>query len=327
MKSALPDRIDTRHCMLTKQYAVYTPPMDAMIAQVGDWIDQQKPGGYIYGASRLGKSRCIQWYLREALEDRFDAVLPLVVWNRRPEAHRSETGFWHQLLLASHFEFVVPHKPPKRAEAVHLCTQRFISIARNAMCNYVVLLIDEAQDVTFVEWKWLLGLQNALDYEGYLLSIFSVGSHQLNYRHEYLASSGNAHVAARFMAAHAQFHGLRSAAELAYVLTGYDTDSEWPPESGMSYLAYFAPRDFAAGRRLADSANILWQALEALAPPGLPRRNAEFPMQHIARATEAILFRLANGEDWDSATAYETWLGELAKTNFSDHMRIISTGA
>ncbi len=325
MRFPLPERIDPRHCIVTKQYAVYTPPMHEMIEQLG-WIDQQRPGGYIYGASRLGKSRCVQWYVAQVLQERLNAVVPLVVWNRRPDSQTSEAGFWHQLLLASNFEFANPAKPPKRAEGIHLCRQRFIAIANNAQRNYVVLAIDEAQDLTFREWKWLLGLQNDLDYEGYLLSVFSVGSHQLNYRHEYMAITGNAHLAARFMAAHARFHGLRSPEEIAYVLNGYDIDSEWPPGSGVSYLKYFAPVQFAAGHRLADCAALVWKALVELSPESA-RRHLEFPMQHIARATEAMLFQLAHGGDWVDVTSYENWLQEFAKANLSDHMRIISTGS
>lgn len=326
MTFSLPERIDPRHCIVTKQYAVYTPPMHEMIGQIGEWIDQQRPGGYIYGASRLGKSRCVQWYVAKVLEEHFKAVVPLVVWNRRPDSQTSEAGFWHQILLASRFEFANPSRPPRKAEAMYLCKQRFIAIANNAQRNYIVLLIDEAQDVTFREWKWLVGLQNELDYEGYLLSVFSVGSHQLAYRHEYMAVTGNAHVAARFMAAHARFHGLRSSQEVEYVLNGYDLDSEWPLGSGVSYLEHFAPSDFSAGHRLADCAGHLWRALVELSPD-TAHRHLEFPMQHIARATESILFQLARGEDWDEVTAYESWLGELAKANFSDHMRIISTGS
>ncbi|MDK3022638.1 ATP-binding protein [Cupriavidus taiwanensis] len=326
MRFPLPERIDPQHCIVTKQYAVYTPPMHEMIEQLGEWIDQQRPGGYIYGASRLGKSRCVQWYVAQVLQERLNAVVPLVVWNRRPDSQTSEAGFWHQLLLASNFEFANPAKPPKRAEGIHLCRQRFIAIANNAQRNYVVLAIDEAQDLTFREWKWLLGLQNDLDYEGYLLSVFSVGSHQLNYRHEYMAITGNAHLAARFMAAHARFHGLRSPEEIAYVLNGYDIDSEWPPGSGVSYLKYFAPVQFAAGHRLADCAALVWKALVELSPESA-RRHLEFPMQHIARATEAMLFQLAHGGDWVDVTSYENWLQEFAKANLSDHMRIISTGS
>ncbi|MDR6476199.1 hypothetical protein J2778_003699 [Paraburkholderia graminis] len=325
MTFSLPERIDARHCIVTKQYAVYTPPMQEMIEQIGEWIDQQRPGGYIYGASRLGKSRCVQWYVAKVLEERFNATVPLVVWNRRPDSQTSEAGFWHQLLLASRFEFANPSKPPRKAEALHVCKQRFISIANNARRNYIVLLIDEAQDLTFREWKWLVGLQNELDYAGYLLSVFSVGSHQLSYRHEYMAITGNAHVAARFLAAHARFHGLCSSDELEYVLNGYDVDSEWPFGSCISYLEYFAPTDFAARRRLADCVEDLWKALVELSPDSA-KRHLEFPMQHVATATEAVLFQLARGEDWEAVTSYENWVRELAKANFSDHMRIISTG-
>jgi hypothetical protein len=99
MRFSLPDRVDPRHCIVTKQYAVYTPPMHEMIEQIGEWIDQQRSGGYIFGASRLGKSRCVQWYVEKVLQEHFSAVVPLVVWNRRPDSQTSEAGFWHQLLL------------------------------------------------------------------------------------------------------------------------------------------------------------------------------------------------------------------------------------
>lgn len=323
MSFCLPEHIDPRHCIVTKQYAVYTPPIHEMIVHIGDWIDQQRPGGYIYGASRLGKTRGIQWYLADVLQERFKGVLPLVVWNRRPDSQVNETDFWHQLLVASHFQFVNPAKPIKKTQAIYLCKERFITIAKNAQRNYVVLLIDEAQDVTFKEWKWLVGLQNQLDYEGYLLSVFSVGTHQLGYQHEYLAATGNAHMAARFMAAHARFHGLRSMDELEYVLNGYDIDSEWPQGSKVSFLQYFSPVDFSAGRRLAKSAPQFWKALVDLTPQSI--RQLEFPMQHIASAVESTLFQLTRGGEWDEATCYDTWLENLARANFSDHMRIIAT--
>jgi hypothetical protein len=320
----LPAHIDTQHCIVTKQYAVYTPPMHVMINQIGDWIDQQRPGGFVSGASRLGKTRCVQWHLSEVLKERFKTVIPLVVWTHKPDSHLSESGFWKQLLLASKFEFVDPTKAIKRLEAAYLCKNRFITIANNAQRNYVVLLIDEAHDMTLREWKWLVGLQNDLDDDGYLLSVISIGTHQLGHQYEYMASTGNAHIAARFLSTHEQFHGLRSADEIEYVLNGYDIDSEWPNGSNKSFLAYFAPQDFAAGRRLSESASLLWTALTELAPSSA-KQYAEFPMQHIAMTVELVLFRLARGEEWETVTSYDNWLNSLAKTNFSDHMRIIST--
>ena len=325
MTYSFPERIDLQHCLLTKRYAIYTPPMHEMIAQIGDWIDQQRPGGYIHGASRLGKSRCIQWHLKDVLEKRFNTSLPLIVWNHRPDSHKSEALFWNQLLRITDFEFISSTKKVDRAEAFSMCVQRLISIAKNSKRNYIILLIDEAQDVTLTEWKWLVGLQNDLDYKGYMLGVFSVGSHQLNYRHEYMASTGNAHIAARFMAAHYQFYGIRSPKELEYVLNGYDVDSEWPISSGLSFLNYFSPNDYHSGRRLAHCTNDMWKALVELSPEKVARKYQNFPMQHIANVTEAILFQLANGRKWEAATSFNNILIELSKTNFSDHMRIIST--
>lgn len=320
----MPEHIDQQHCLFTQQYAIYTPPMHEMINLIGDWIDQQRSGGFIFGASRLGKTKCIQWHLMEVLKGRFNAVIPLVVWNHKFDSHLSEAGFWQQILLASQFEFIEPAKPIRRLEGAFLCKQRFISIANNALRNYVILLIDEAQDLTLREWKWLVSLQNDLDYAGYLLSVISVGTHQLAYKYEFMASTGNAHVAARFMATHDRFHGIRSEYELQYVLNGYDIDSEWPHGSNKSFLAYFAPNDFLAGRRLSSSSSDLWRALIELTPP-TAKKYTEFPMQHIVRATELALFRLAQGEEWEVVTAYDSWLNGLAKSDFSDHMRIIST--
>lgn len=316
--------IDPQHCIFTRQYAIYTPPIHEMIGQIGDWLDQQQPGGFIYGASRLGKSRAIRWYLADVLAERFNAVIPLVIWNRRTDQQATESAFWHQLLLASNFQFANPIKAPKKTEGAYLCVQRFIAIAKSAGRNYVLLLIDEAQEITLREWKWLVGLQNQLDYEGFLLSVFSVGTHQLGYRHEYLASTGNAHVAARFMAAHARFHGIRTVEEATYVLNGYDVDSEWPAGSGISFLQYFAPTYHARGRRLADCAELLWRALTELRP-ATARNFTEFPMQHIAMTVEDMLKQLSQGEDWETVTGYKGWLNGLARSNYSDHMRIIAT--
>lgn len=295
-----------------------------MITQIGDWIDQQVPGAYIYGASRLGKSRGVKWFLNSVLKERFGAIVPLVIWIRRPDSQKSEGDFWQQILLGSKFMFAEPGKQVKRGSGFYLCKERFIAIAKNAGGNHVILLIDEAHDMRLQEWKWLTGLQNALDDEGFNLSVFSVGTHQLGYQHEYLASTGNAHVAARFMTAHARFHGLRSEAETAYALTGYDLDSDWPLGSGVTFLQHFAPVEFEGGYRLAECAGTLWKAMEELSPIA-NHKFREYPMQSVAWTVEHILIRLARNEPWEKVTAYKSWLEELTKVNFADHMRVIAT--
>ena len=323
MRYLLPaDRYDVAHPLIGRAYAVYTPMIDHMVATIGNWIDEQRPGGYIFGPSRMGKSRGVKWFMREVLRERFGETIPLVIWSR-PDTQPTEAEFWHKLLMAADFEFVNPSKPLRKSESAYLFTMHLIALAKTAKRNHVVLVIDEAQELTFKEWKWLVGLHNALDWQEIRLTLISIGSHQMGYRHELMSVSGNAHVAARFMACYAQFHGIRSLPELKYVLRGYDEASEWPPESGCSYLAYYAREHFQSGKRLAHCATELWQALLELLPDKIKKRSAEFPMQHICWAIENTLFKLALGRAWEEVTSYAAWVDELAKVDLPLHLRII----
>jgi hypothetical protein len=319
-------KINHRHPILRQDYAIYTPPMDRMINTIGDWIDQGISGGHIYGPSRFGKSRAVKWYLREILEDRFKRTLPLVVWGRR-ESSMAEGEFWNELLSAAKYEFHNPLKQKSKIAAKFLFEQQLLTLARSARGNYVLLLIDEAQDITLKEWKWLLGLQNSLDYQGIRFCVISIGSYGLQYQPDYLARTGNPHIAARFYACDARFDGIRSRSELGYVLTGYDLDSEWPKNSGITFLQYFAPDAFAEGRRLKDYEEMIWTAFEQLVPPNLKTKSGisiEIPMLHISYAIEQALRRFGSGEDWETVTEYQSWLGMIAKSGFTDHMRKIS---
>lgn len=323
MIGKLPPHVDHRHPVVLQEYAVFTPPVAEMAEKLGDWIDQKQPGGYIYGPSRFGKSRGIKWHVRSILEERFGKNIPLHFWTRPPESHVSESEFWQALLIAAGHRYAKARAT--RADRRHMLQEFLISSAKISGGNYVVLLTDEAQAMTVREWNWLLGLHNALDWAGYRLSVFCVASHQMDYQYQLLARADYAHVAARFLVAHWRFPGLASEEELEFVLQGYDTVSEWPRESGTSYLAHFAPTAFARGERLASCASTLWRVLDALLPPNYAGEQS-FPMLHVAGAVEKTLFKLAQGMDWDDATCESAWLEVLAETHFTDHMRLVSAG-
>ncbi|UCV05661.1 ATP-binding protein [Dechloromonas denitrificans] len=314
------------HPIVTQEYAVYTPPMDAMIGTIGNWIDQRVTGGYIYGPSRFGKSRTVKWFIRTELEARFKEKLPLIVWIRKDTQVMGEAEFWNMLLLAAKFEFIDPLKPKKKSVARFLFSEHLQTLARSSRRNYVVLIIDEAQRVSTNELTWLMGVQNELDDQGIRMTTVQVGSHVLGYVPDYLARTGYAHVTARFFAQDAAFHGIRSVDELKYVLNGYDIDSEWPKESGISFLKFFAPEAFTVGRRLSNHASNFWEAFWELRPPELKegkraRIPFELPMMHVAVAVESILKDLAAGKDWDSVMEKRYLLNTIARSKFTDFLR------
>lgn len=314
------------HPITTQEYAVYTPPMDSIIETIGNWIDQRVTGGYIYGPSRFGKSRTVKWHVRAELETRFHGKLPLVVWLRKDTQLMSETEFWNMLLIAAKYEFIDPVKPKKKQAARFLFSEHLITLASSSRCNYVVLIIDEAQRLSVNELIWLLGLQNELDDRGVRLTTVQVGSHELGYVPNYLSRIGYAHVTARFFSQDSAFHGLRDVEELKYVLRGYDVDSEWPKKSKMSFLQFFAPAAFADGCRLENHASGLWNAFADLRPKELTmgkmaRIPFELPMMHVALTIESILKELAKGKGWAETLEKKNLLNTIAKTKFTDFLR------
>lgn len=321
MRPNLPTHVHRKHPIVRQEYAVFTPPISDMSKTIGDWIDQRQPGGYIYSPSRWGKSRAVKWHIRSLLEERFGGEMPLHTWSRPADMHKSEGDFWRSIHVDIGHRYAATNL--KRGERIEAISKFLISSAVACDSNLVVLIIDEAQDMSLIEWKWLVGLHNKLDNAGYRLCIFSVASHQMGYQYDLLGRSGYAHVAARFLVARWEFPGLTDADELEFVLKGYDEASEWPAGSGVSYVAHFAPEAYARGKRLATSSRVLWKVLDALLPDDY-KGDATFPMKHVALAVEEVLFRVARGGDWEDVTSEDSWLEIVAGTGFSDHMRLVS---
>lgn len=316
----LPPHINRKHPILTGVYAVFTPAIDQLGERLGDWIDSRITGAYVYGPSRFGKTRAVRFFLKKLLEERFGEAIPLHVWSR-PFAQKSPSELYRSILDALHHGY-----GGNRAGAndrLNILTEYFIAESDKCDTNAVYLIIDEAQDMTTNEWHWLLAIQNELDSEGYSFSVFSIASHQMAYQFDLLSRTGNPHVGARFLVDHWAFPGIQSVGELEFILDGYDTQSQWPRDNGVSYLQHFAPKIFERNKRLASCADSIWECLIALLPEGA-KIEANFPMKHLALATQDILLKLASGDDWEDATSQQSWLNALTQHRLADHMRAIS---
>lgn len=315
----LPPHVHREHPIVTSQYAIFTPAVDAFVEKLGDWIDSMITGAYTYGPSRFGKSRCIRFHLKRLLEERFDGPVPLHVWSR-PYVQKTPAELYGSMLDG--FKHGYGGKRSNSNERLKILMEYMLSVSDQCNSNCSYLIVDEAQGITTQEWSALMALQNWLDMEGRQLAVFSVASHQMAYEFDLLARTGNPHVAARLLVDNWKFPGIQSVEELAFILNGYDEDSMWPAQTGCSYLAHFSPKEFDRGRRLSTIAPVLWECLVALLPHGLDF-EWNFPMKHVALAVEDTLIELAFGADWDEATTSESWIDKLTKHRFADHMRAI----
>lgn len=315
--SNLPDtNFLNEHPMLIQEYAIYTPPIDEFFNSICEWIDNKVPGGYIYGVSRLGKSRAIKFWLSNLIEEKYDGRIVFFNMNYRDHQRPSEREFMTEILSAIDHKFQEGGRTSDKLQRVinHMCVR-----AKNCLTNHVILMIDEAQFMHDQEYKWLCTIQNEMDRLGFRFTVISVGSHELTYQHEIFAMAENAYLMSRFMVRNACFHGIRSHVELAYVLAGYDDESEWPKGSGLSFTHYFFPRAYKAGFRIGDSSTEMWEIFSDLAPSTL-KKDLNVPMEHIAKSVE-YLFRKNTSSNSLKVVFTKAILEEAIKqTGYEQHM-------
>ncbi|WP_413456564.1 ATP-binding protein [Herbaspirillum huttiense] len=312
-------KVPPQHPILSKQYAIFTPAIDQLAEVIGDWIEEQATGGYIWGPSRYGKSRAVQYFLSEILSERFGKKIPLVIVNRTM-AHNSAGAFFSDVLRAAGQKYWGSRQTPRKKE--QMAINCFLALAKGGASNTAILLIDEAQTMTDKELIWLTGLQNEIENAGVMLTVIQIGSHQLDYVHSIQALTGNAHVSARFFVRSAQFHGISSIEQVEYVLIGYENDSEWPANSRTSFTEAFGMRP----GQLTSLSQILWETFVKFFPKEYIEMQAsiEIPMQHFARTVEAILKANAAGENWDELCSEKSLAEIIAKTALDRHLQLVT---
>lgn len=299
----VPEHISRDHPLVTRDYSLYTPPIQRMVDQLAVWIDNQVEGATIYGPSRFGKSSAVDHWVQTLLTQRYKNTLPMVVWSHTDAGGANSVGrFYACLLHASKHPLSKATRSPLSRQ--HMLLERWHSLALRGGGRFLILIIDEAQGMTQREWLWLVELHSLLEKERLRLCVFSVASLQFFDEPTSLAMVGGAHVAARFMLASERFHGIDGLEELAGVMAGYDEGTEWPAHSGLSFTAGVAPQAWAQGFRLEEHARELYDALV----DGLPPNYAgplEFPMKTVAHCCRQILLRLAGGARWQDVMAAE----------------------
>lgn len=311
--------IDRKHPIFTKQYGIFTPCINELANQIGEWLEDGATGGYIWGPSRYGKSQGVQYFLSDMLKERFGEKIPLLILTRTV-VHRTAGGFFSEILEVAEHKYWDTRR--SEAKKKSMCTDLIIALAKNANSNMAVLLIDEAQTMTDNELTWLTGLQNTLAQKKIVFTVIQIGSHQLDYVHSIQSLIGNAHIAARFFVRAARFHGLRNVAQLKFVLDGYEYDSEWPPESGISFTKWFGlqPGDLSA------TAPLLWDVFLGFFPKAYVERGVpyEIPMEHVAFTVERMLKAHLNGMHWDEICERANLVRFVEKTELASHLQLVS---
>src|SRR5581483_5242941 len=125
----------------------------------------------------------------------------------------------------------------------------------------LVLILDEAQKLHEMQYRWLVDVHNELDNRGVGVTWLLVGQEELAHQRDVFVMAKRMQIVGRFMVHQYTFTGLQSVEDFKQCLECYDDGelTEHPPHSGWSFTRYFFPAAFANGWRLASQAATLWE--------------------------------------------------------------------
>lgn len=305
------------HPVITQKYAIYTPAITNFVDTIGHWIEERAPGGYIYGMSRVGKSKAISNWVKREIREKFYSrvtVFTIICVSRKMT---SDTFFYN--VIAYGLGISIARNDP--IKALDKIVNYMCAFARETKSDYIVLILDEAQKLSDIEYTVLLDIQNQIERRKLQITFISVGTHELKYKHNLMLMNESAHLTARFMVRKAQFHGIAGSDQVAYVLDAYDNHTEWPPGSGISFTKHFFRHAYDAGFRLSSMSEDMWDIYVDLAPEFL-KKHLEVPMEHIAKAIE-FLFRKFSVDDCANFQFTRNEIYDaIVKTGFKNHMQM-----
>lgn len=300
-----------KHPIESGNFLIPTPQIQELSQTIQWWLENRITGAVIYGKPRIGKTSAMMLIGETLLKGVYN--IPYFYMSAVQESKPSESSFYSNLLQAVNHP--KPNNRNKAQKRIQLLDY-FLVIARDSQQDRLVLMIDEAQNLTEYHYDWLISLYNELYFRDVQLITFLVGQEQLNLQKQTFLEMGMAQIVGRFMVDSQEFYGIRSKHEIKEVLKAFDSKIEFPEGSGVSYTNYF----FKSGLHLSDYSDNLYIALKNINLEHSINPHSEIPLySFIPIVREALLQCGDSGQqltaievtDWEDiikSTMYITWM-------------------
>lgn len=252
MSLEIPRPVDpSLHPLVTGNYRIATPAIDAFYELVVRCLRYRIMGALIYGPSRIGKTRAIE-YVRRLLARNYPRITSYHAQCEHKPRH-AEGPFCANLLEAVGDPDPNAGSNPSKRMRLTLRIRQAASIGGSGV---VLLFCDEAQRYDDNEYEWLRDVHDGLDRQQIKLFTFLVGQQELLSQKTAMQVAGKTRIVARLMVEELAFYGIRNAEDVATYLNGYD-QTAFPEGSRWSFTRFYVPQAFDAGYRLVSDADTL----------------------------------------------------------------------
>ncbi|MFJ5563201.1 AAA family ATPase [Lysinibacillus xylanilyticus] len=276
---------DGKHPVETGKYLIATNEIDRLCYIVSNWIENRFPGAIIYGRPRLGKTRAIS-YLLKVLPEELNENIPFFHIRCRSYRSSRENSFFEDLLNGVGHSLASDGRTSEKRERLK---NFLISEAEKSKQNKIVFFIDDAQKLKDMEYDWLMDVYNELDEHSIILTTILVGHEELINQRKRFIKKKELQIIGRFMSDSYLFSGLKNLDDFKTLIEEYDTGTEFPHDSEISYTKYFFRDDFAPNFMLSNYAEDIFNEFRLVQiEKGLPVEK-EIPMQYAVLTIEFVL--------------------------------------
>ncbi|PTY04262.1 hypothetical protein DB347_20410 [Opitutaceae bacterium EW11] len=303
-----------QHPVELGHYTITTPMLSALTPIVVRWVARNATGNILRGNQRHGKSHACP-YFSGKLSEKFPGILTYTIICRTA-LKPTERAFFERLLEATH------HLDPSRGTASAMrnrLTGFLVEEVRRSNQNRIVLFIDEAQKLLETHYDWLIDLHNELRLVHVDMTVILVGQNELiDQRSDYKARRKN-HIFGRFMREEYELAPIRTKAELAECLKKFDDPKAccWPEGSGICYTAHFFKEAYAAGWRLANIADVLWESFdEVRVRNGVSQARLEIALEDFFLTIKTFLIEVGRRKSTDPDVKKEELMPMIVEAGF-----------
>jgi hypothetical protein len=307
----IPPRIPINtHPIQGGRYLIDTIEINYVKEKIIKWTSQKLPGAIIYGDTRLGKTRSID-YLEKIFEIEFkDSIKVFRVNCKKFNSKPNEDSFLKFFLRDIGHKLYNEGKASAKRDRLYKYLYNEGNMSKK---KHILLFFDDAQRLNETEYDWLMDLFNELDLYGITLTSILVGQLELKHKRDNFIFADMRQIVGRFMIQEHKFKGIKDKVALEYMLAAFDYSTEYPEKSGWSYTRYFFPTGFSFGNRLVDFTESLWELFLKLNEKAGIRKPLEIPMHHLIAMINMIFCKYGiHGEclEWINLTHWKESIQE-----------------
>lgn len=299
-----------------------TASMEDGLTKIASAIEAEYRGVGFHSLTRFGKSILGLYIIHnhDWIDDKYFGFYAMV-----PKDLKVGSAAFYEYLFNGLGLAIAPRQSPEQ-KLIRLINT--IVTRCNAMgTKLAILVMDEANRLERESFEHLVTIDNELTARGYTL--FVILLFQDNFTSGLAEKIDKLNVSpqvkARFLARYHLMHGIRGAEDIHVFLQRLEEETEYPPQSGISFSRHFASELYGRGWRMAPSALRIWElgnlARKAANKSGLE----EWPMKPfelivfylVTRVIGRVGFLDFTNEDLDAAiefsdlTAFDGLTGEI----------------